>query len=253
MINVGNARCESVVYLEGLSQEHIQLVQTIIKKLEPLIEEKRESGDIANLTFEELYQPLSENEIQFVRWFETFKPQEVGIQTVWQGLSSGYKDLIRVEGQMMTTAKGKEIIPPQFVPTKVYRAYKKMMRAMKKDLGKRLLIESAYRSSAYQLYLFIYYLQNHNYSILKTAQWNAFPGYSEHGNPEKQALDFISEQGINGESNPAEFEALDEYQWLQQNAKKYGFFESYPKNDASGITYEPWHWHYENLGAARRA
>ena len=73
----------------------------------------------------------------------------------------------------------------------------------------------------------------------------ALPGYSEHGSVKHQALDFINTDGINGEDNPEEFEALEENRWLLKNAKKFGFVLSYPKNDKSGITWEPWHWRYE--------
>jgi D-alanyl-D-alanine carboxypeptidase len=108
-------------------------------------------------------------------------------------------------------------------------------------------VESAYRSSAYQLYLFVYYLSNHDYSIRETAKWVALPGYSEHGDPEHLALDFINANGINGEYNTPEFEALPEYQWLLQNAASFGFSLSYPKTQNTGITYEPWHWRYDGL------
>ncbi len=84
------------------------------------------------------------------------------------------------------------------------------------------------------------------YSIRETVKYVALPGFSEHGAPSHQALDFINPDGINGEDNPAEFEALPEYAWLVKNAKRFGFTLSYPKAAAgTGITYEPWHWRWE--------
>jgi len=133
-------------------------------------------------------------------------------------------------------------LPPQFLPRDVNERYTKMMEAMQKDIGKRLYLESGYRSSAYQLYLFIDSLKNHNYSIRETAKYVALPGYSEHGCPRRQALDFINEDGVNGDGNPQEFEDLPEYAWLTKNAGKFGFILSYPKDANEGITYEPWHW-----------
>ena len=62
---------------------------------------------------------------------------------------------------------------------------------------------------------------------------------------EHLAIDFINANGVNGEKNVAEFEALPEFQWLLRNAGKFGFVLSYPKNAGFGITYEPWHWHYD--------
>jgi len=95
------------------------------------------------------------------------------------------------------------------------------------------------------LYLLVYYLQNHDYSIRETTKFVALPGYSEHGAPKFQAVDFINADGINGENNPQEFEDLPEYRWLVKNARRFGFVLSYPKKSGTGITYEPWHWRYE--------
>ena len=40
-------------------------------------------------------------------------------------------------------------------------------------------------------------LKNHSYSIRETAKFVALPGYSEHGDPNHQAIDFINENGVN--------------------------------------------------------
>ena len=119
------------------------------------------------------------------------------------------------------------------------------MDAMKWDLDKRLLVESGYRSPAYQLYLFLYYMPKHGDSIVETNKFVALPGHSEHGYPPRQAIDFINEEGINGEDHPEEFEALPEYRWLQQHAKEFGFVMSYPRDNPYHTSFEPWHWHYE--------
>ncbi|MFH0986313.1 MAG: D-alanyl-D-alanine carboxypeptidase family protein [Candidatus Omnitrophota bacterium] len=149
-----------------------------------------------------------------------------------------------MNGQKIYVSGKERILPPQFLPPEVFKTYQFMMSSMENETGKRLFVESGYRSSAYQLYLFIYYLSNHDYSIRETAKWVALPGYSEHGAPDHQALDFINGDGINGENNAAEFEALTEYRWLLKNAGKFGFVLSYPKDAGVGITYEPWHWRY---------
>ena len=119
-----------------------------------------------------------------------------------------------------------------------------MMDAMQKDLGKHLYVESGYRSSAYQLYLFVGSLKNHNYSIRETAKFVALPGHSEHGCPRQQAIDFVNEDGIDGQNNPKFFEVLPEYAWLTKNAQNFNFALSYPKDSNDGIAFEPWHWHY---------
>jgi len=231
--------------IEKLSPEDIGKVQTLVAKLEPFIKAKDEKGELPALTFKELESPLDPEEKRFLKAFRELPAGPVGVQIPFRGFSQDYQNLIRLEGQKIRVKGVEKEIPPQFLSPHVYAAYQFMMRAMQRDIGKSLLVESAYRSSAYQLYLFVYYLSNHDYSIRETVKWVALPGYSEHGDPENLALDFINVEGINGEYNTPEFEALPEYQWLLKNAARFGFVLSYPKTANTGITYEPWHWRYD--------
>jgi D-alanyl-D-alanine carboxypeptidase len=63
------------------------------------------------------------------------------------------------------------------------------------------------------------------------------PGYSEHHTG--RALD-VSTPGI--ESLNEEFENTTAFKWLQSNADKFSFSLSYPRGNAAGYNYEPWHW-----------
>jgi len=231
--------------VEKLTPEHIAEVKTLVTKLEPFIQTKDQEGKLPSLTFKELEAPLNSGEKRFLHSFRDLKAGEVGVRIPFQGLSQGEKDLVQLRGQKIRIKEKEKELPPQFLSPQVYQSYQFMMRAMERDIGKRLFVESGYRSSAHQLYLFIFYLSNHDYSIRETVKWVALPGYSEHGNPEHLAIDFINADGINGEYNVTEFEVLPEYQWLLKNASKFGFFLSYPKNAPAGITYEPWHWRYD--------
>ncbi len=230
--------------LERLSETQIQQVKTILAKLEPMIRSREAQENLATLNFEELYQPLDENERALVGEFHHFDPIASGMKTTWHGIADGRVPLTAVRGQAIRKDGKPFTVPTQYAPPEVYEAYQTMMRAMRKDLGKQLYIESGYRSSAYQLYLFIAYLQNHDYSVRETAHWNSFPGYSEHGDPRNQALDFINEDGISGENNPEAFAVLPEYRWLNEHAAKYEFKLSFPKKDPKGTGFEPWHWRY---------
>jgi len=235
--------------VDRLPETDIQRVMDLIEKLAPLIKERDEQQNLSTLTFSELYAPLNKEERKFLKSFQKLDGKKLGVKIPYRGIATGKEELYVVKWQKMTVTKdGKteeKILPPQFVPPNVYEQYLSMMMAMEKDIGKRLLIESCYRSSAYQLYLFIYYLKNHDYSIRETVKFVALPGYSEHGSPAHQAIDFINAEGINGEDNPQEFEDLEENQWLLKNAGAFDFVLSYPKDAGSGITYEPWHWRYE--------
>ena len=235
----------SAMNLDKLDPEHIAEVKEIVSKLEPLITAKDQAGALPFLTFKELESPLNAREKKFLRSLRHLKAEEVGVKIPFRGFSQGEKDLVRLNGQKIRAKGVEKVLPPQFLSPQVYQAYQFMMLAMERDTGKRLFVESGYRSSAHQLYLFIFYLSNHDYSIRETAKWVALPGFSEHGDPEHLALDFINASGINGEYNVAEFELLPEYRWLIDNAGRFGFVLSYPKNISTDITYEPWHWRYD--------
>ena len=196
--------------------------------------------------FGELYQPLSEEQKQFLDDIRAQDPKQLGATA--HSLIAPVPPLhffVKVPDQEIRRNKATIHLPKQYLPRGVYHAYQAMMRAMQKDIGKMLYVDSGYRSPAYQLYLFVYYLRKHNYSVRETNRFVALPGYSEHGAPQQQAIDFMNEEGINGEDHPEEFEALPEYEWLTRRAKEFGFVLSYPRDNAWGTSFEPWHWHYE--------
>jgi LAS superfamily LD-carboxypeptidase LdcB len=237
------AGCGSSINVVKLSDTDGAMVEQVVKRLEPMIAQRRSRGDIAALTFEELYRPLDGEERAFLRHFQNLDTRLLNITIPYQGIPSKTPDLVVIKGQIMKLAGNEtQEIPSQFLPRDVYDAYSAMMAAMKKDIGKTLYIESGYRSAAYQLYLFVFYLKNHGYSIRETARFVAWPGYSEHGQPVHQAIDFVNEWGIDGQDDPAVFEALEEYQWMLRHAGPYGFKLSYPRS--SKMAFEPWHWYY---------
>lgn len=136
----------------------------------------------------------------------------------------------------------------QYCPEASYHDYLRMMAQMRQELGRELFIESGYRSPGYQAFSFLLYLvRNHDFSLRKTARFNALPGYSEHQDPVNNALDFINADGINGDDpqTPEDFERLPEYQWLLQHAHRFNFYLSYPRDNQLGVSFEPWHWHWE--------
>lgn len=50
------------------------------------------------------------------------------------------------------------------------------------------------------------------------------------------------------------FEKTDEFKWLDKHAADYGFILRYPKDkvDITKIIYEPWHWRYVGVDAAKK-
>jgi len=231
--------------VQRLEPAEIDTLQTILTTLEPVITAKKQDATANLLTWKELYAPLPAEHRTFLDAFRALKADELGATSHYFGELTANPDLVPVGSQEITKDRVSKTLDPQYLPRPALEAYRRMMDAMKADLGKRLLVESGYRAPAYQLYLFLFYMPKHGFSIVETNRFVALPGYSEHGYPPRQAIDFINEDGINGEDHPEEFEALLEYAWLQQHAKAFGFFLSYPRDNAYHTSFEPWHWHFE--------
>ena len=211
------------------------LLDGILAHWETWMPAKKADGSAPLSRFEALYEGLSAEQKDFLDRVRAIKPSALEIPP-----DSGFT---RIEDQWIQKQGAKEKLGPQYLPSGVYGAYEKMMEAMRRDLGKRLYVDSGYRSPAYQLYTFLFFMPKHHYSIRETREWVALPGHSEHGDPGRQAIDFINEEGENGEETAGNFERLPEYAWLVQNAGRFGFELSYPQNTA-GTTFEPWHWRY---------
>jgi len=117
------------------------------------------------------------------------------------------------------------------------RAWQAMRQAAAEE---RIVLEavSGYRSHAYQLGIFQRKLER-GQPLARILTVNAAPGYSEHH--AGTALDI----GTPGQP-PAEesFETTAAFAWLQANATRFSFYMSYPRGNAHGIIYEPWHWRH---------
>jgi D-alanyl-D-alanine carboxypeptidase len=65
----------------------------------------------------------------------------------------------------------------------------------------------------------------------------AAPGYSEHHTG--CAVDIVS---VDVPGIEEAFEGTVAFTWLTANAARFGFAMSYPRGNADGYVYEPWHW-----------
>ncbi len=234
--------------VDQLAEPDRRTLEAILQDLEPVIKPKQQDGSAVLLSWDKLYAPLNQDQRAFLDAFRKLRGASLGATSHYFGEAGDSADLVPVGSE--TVLKDGVVTPldPQYLPRPVFEASSRMMEAMTEELGRRLLVESGYRAPAYQLYLFLFYLPKHGYSIKETNRFVALPGHSEHGYPPGQAIDFINEAGINGEDHPEVFEALPEYEWLQAHAREFGFVLSYPRNNPQGTAFEPWHWHYEPPG-----
>ena len=124
---------------------------------------------------------------------------------------------------------------PSRMHPKTWRAYKLMVAAAQTD-GIQLDVVSSYRDYDYQADLIRNKLSK-GQRIEDILKVNAAPGYSEHHTG--RALD-LTTPGF--EPLSEHFEASPAFEWLTQYAQQFGFHMSYPRGNAAGIIYEPWHW-----------
>ena len=133
--------------------------------------------------------------------------------------------------------------------SKVAKHYEKMFEAAQKD-GVYLTPCSGYRSYDLQERNYnnkIAYYESLGYSkedaAVKAATIIMPPGSSEHNLGYAMDIVCVDEW----------FEDTDEFQWLMENAADYGFILRYPKDkqDITKVTYEPWHWRYVGVEAAK--
>lgn len=201
----------------------------------------------AIVDYDSLMNELNFFERNYAERIFSINPQELGFKGPFYSKDKPI-GLVKIKSIKLGAGKNSRETGIQFCPAHSYNDYIKMMEQMNIDIGKRLFIDSGYRSPGRQAYLFFHYLvTSSQYSLLENAKWIAMPGYSEHGSPINNAIDFTSSNGINGFSDnqtASDFESLDEYDWMLKNANKFNFYLSYPRDNIYGVEFEPWHWHW---------
>ncbi|MCX7589382.1 MAG: M15 family metallopeptidase [Patescibacteria group bacterium] len=108
--------------------------------------------------------------------------------------------------------------------------------------GINLKIISAYRSFMEQVGLKSQYTITYGSGANK---FSADQGYSEH--QLGTTVDFTTDELGNNFDN---FGKTKAYNWLKNNAYKYGFVLSYPENNKYYI-FEPWHWRFVGIKLAK--
>lgn len=216
-----------------------ETTRSILQKFEKL---KLEMADqIALIDEMTLNRQLSTKEIQLIKEILKIDPTKYGFSGEYLGLNDVPNDLLAIKNQKYTFKRKTHDIETQYLRKVVFEAYIRMNESIISEIGKKLLIGSAYRSPIYQCLIFLYYFGIYNFDFMATTRRVAIPGYSEHCSTTKSAIDICTENGLPSDKKPLNFARSAEYRWLKKNAIKFGFEQSYPKNNQSGIMFEPWH------------
>lgn len=197
------------------------------------------------ITFDDLDHMLSQDLQELVKKYLELKPSDIGLNNKYLGIEDIPKVAQKVKNQSYFLNGEKVEIDTQYVPSHVYEAYTGMNSVFERDNeGRSLLIESAYRSPAKQVLVFLYWLYQHDFDVEMTTRRVALPAYSQHCSASHTALDLINVEGSPTVEESQMFAETLEYKWLKNHARTYGFAESYPPGNSEGIIWEPWHWQF---------
>lgn len=121
-------------------------------------------------------------------------------------------------------------------------AFEKLAKdAKKEDLS--IIAMSTYRSYNYQVNLYNRYVKEDGKEAADT--YSGRPGFSEHQSG-------LAVDVYNGKEDYTNFENTKEFEWMQENAHKYGFILRFPKDKTkqTGYEYESWHYRYVGIEIA---
>ncbi len=147
------------------------------------------------------------------------------------------------EPRLLTLSNG------EHVDERIYPDLQQMFDDMREE-GHRPVVVSGYRSSEEQESILedkckVYMNEGYPELVARemALQWVALPGTSEH------------QLGIAVDINPdySVTKGWGFYEWLRDNAHKYGFIKRYPEDkvDITGISNESWHYRYVGKEAAK--
>lgn len=203
------------------------------------------------VTLDRLRTLLSADQQAIVDQIVDLDPRDYGVNTPYAGdLEPVPADLVKVSGQQYTEHGEQKTMGEKYVPQHIFDAYVRMNDAfMTEHRARTLLIQSCYRSPAYQVVVFIDWLINgYGGDIATTIRHASPPRYSQHTIASKAAIDFKNVDGSPSSGHLEGFKDTIEYAWLCQHGSEFSFYESWPEGNEYGMRAEPWHWQYRSEG-----
>lgn len=216
-----------------------------IKELESNLTTEKHDNEILTLVLEEKNNELNEEKNENESLEDAIRDKERSIRK----LKETDKELLQKYSKIYFlnehyTPRGVTEIDTKFIPTKnkkveihedVWPFLERLLKKAEKD-GLDLKVTSGYRSFEAQKSL------KTGYKVVYGAgtanQFSADQGYSEH--QLGTTVDFTTSKLVGAVDA---FANTPESAWLAENAYRYGFILSYPKNNKYYV-YEPWHWRF---------
>lgn len=240
-LNFKQFKIKEINYLDTISKLEENTI-THLKEIEDL---KKNNLTLSNLlNIEQNKNQLFENQINFVSTqvnqlskFASLDKELLKKYSKVYFLNENYapKTISLIDSKYVYNHSRQEYIHSDVAP------FLEKLLSDAKSNGINLKIISAYRSFAEQANL------KSQYSIIYGSGANKFSadqGYSEH--QLGTTIDFTTDELGSNFSN---FAKTNAYQWLKNNAYKYGFILSYPESNKYYI-FEPWHWRFVGIKLA---
>jgi LAS superfamily LD-carboxypeptidase LdcB len=202
------------------------------------------------ITVDRLREFLDDGQRMLVEQVIGLRPSDYGVDTPYAGdLEPVPSDLVTVSGQHYTEHGERRTLGDRYVPRHVFEKYTALNDAFTGEHpGRRLLVQSCYRSPAYQVAVFVSWLVTRYQGDIGQAIRHASPpGYSQHTIASKAAIDFKNVDGSPSDTDPGDFAYTVECTWLREHAARFRFYESWPPGNEFGMRAEPWHWQYRPL------
>jgi len=220
---------------------------SVLKSFPATIMHLKKQGILSpKMTMKELENGLDSQQREVVNQIVKLDPKDYGVNTPYVGLEEVPTDLVLVSNQQYKENGELCTLDDKYVPRHIYDAYLRMNNAFKLEHPDRsLLILAGYRSPAFQVVVFINFLNN-NYdgSIAKTIRHASPPAYSQHTIASRAAIDFKNIDGFPSDKTPEDFKKTIEYEWLKKHANTFNFYESWQEGNEFNMRAEPWHWQY---------
>lgn len=195
------------------------------------------------LSYEKLYDLLDEKERELCKAIRALTPPGIEGPIKADNAEASTDNLERVSPSLCLESPSDPSSLFQYLPHNAHSSFVSMTESCEEEIGEALVLLSGYRSLAYQLYIFLMALRNAKWNIDETLETVMLPAYSEHSDPKHTAVD-ISIRGHSEENDPLWFAETDAFAWLSENADTFGFTLSFPKNNSTVVSFEPWHWRY---------
>lgn len=124
--------------------------------------------------------------------------------------------------------------------TSAAKQFEGMVQAARRE-GVQIIPISGFRSHSEQETIFFGVRAARGQDAQTRAEVSAPPGYSEHHTGYAIDIGDATQPSTHLEQS---FENTRAYRWMEENASRYGFELSFPRNNAQQVAFEPWHWRF---------